>query len=124
MSREVPEWIGKTDDTPVPPRVRLRIFETHGERCYLSGRKIMPGDKWETEHKIAIINGGQNRESNLGPALSAPHKIKTRADVAEKSKIARIRAKHLGIATRKGRPMDGTRASGLKKRMDGTVERR
>jgi hypothetical protein len=24
MPRAVPEWIGRTDDIPVPPRVRLR----------------------------------------------------------------------------------------------------
>jgi hypothetical protein len=27
MPRSRPEWRGKTDDDPVPPRVRLRIFE-------------------------------------------------------------------------------------------------
>ena len=27
LSRSVPEWIGKTDDTPAPPRVRLRVLE-------------------------------------------------------------------------------------------------
>ena len=38
--RTVPEWIGKTPDTPAPPRVRLRIFETFGGRCAICGRKI------------------------------------------------------------------------------------
>lgn len=97
MSREIPEWIGRNDDTPVPPRVRLRVFEAYGGRCYLSGRKIMAGDKWEIEHKLAIILGGANRESNLAPALVGPHKLKTRVDLALKSKIARTRQKHLGI---------------------------
>lgn len=96
MSRELPEWIGRTDNTPVPPRVRLRVFEAYGGRCYLSGRKIMAGDKWEIEHKLAIILGGENRESNLAPALVGPHKLKSRVDVALKSKIARTRQKHLG----------------------------
>jgi 5-methylcytosine-specific restriction protein A len=95
--REVPEWIGKNDDTPVPPRVKLRVFERYGGVCYLSGRKIRAGEKWDAEHVIAIINGGENRESNLKPALKAPHKEKTKADLAIKSKTARIRAKHLGI---------------------------
>ena len=25
MTRETPEWIGKTPDTPIPPRVKLRL---------------------------------------------------------------------------------------------------
>ena len=33
MIRTTPEWIGKTDDTPVPPHVRLRIFERFGGIC-------------------------------------------------------------------------------------------
>jgi hypothetical protein len=74
MSRKVEEWIGKTPDTPAPPRVRLRVFERHNGICYLSGRKIMAGDKWEIEHPQALINGGENRESNMAPALVGPHK--------------------------------------------------
>jgi 5-methylcytosine-specific restriction endonuclease McrA len=85
MSRALPEWCGKTPDTPVPPRVRLRVFEAYGGKCYLSGRKIMAGDKWEVEHIIAIINGGENREKNLAPALKDAHREKTAEDLATKS---------------------------------------
>ncbi len=102
MARDVPEWIGKTPDTKVPPRVRLRVFEKYGGKCYLSGRKIGPADKWDLEDIVALINGGENRESNKAPALKEAHKVKTARDVAEKSKVARIRAKHLGIK-RQGR---------------------
>lgn len=97
MARSVPEWIGKTPDTAVPPRVRLRVFEKYKGVCYLSGRKIGPADKWDLEDIVALINGGENRESNKAPALKDAHKIKTAKDVAEKSKVARIRSKHLGI---------------------------
>jgi 5-methylcytosine-specific restriction endonuclease McrA len=95
--RSVPEWIGKTDDTPVPPRVKLRVFNKHEGRCYLSGRKIMVGEEWQAEHIIALANGGENRESNLAPALVAPHKDKTRADRREQKKINAKRKAHLGI---------------------------
>lgn len=98
MARSTDEWIGKNDDTPVPARVRLRVFETHGGTCYLSGRKIRAGEPWECDHVKAIINGGENRESNLAPALKDKHRIKTNADVAEKAVITRQRQKHLGIA--------------------------
>ena len=100
MSRSVPEWTGKTDDSRPPPHVRLRIFETHGGRCHFSGRRIMPGDNWDCDHVKALINGGENRESNLAPILRGkPHKEKTAADVAEKSTVYRKKAKHLGLNT-------------------------
>lgn len=97
MSRSVPEWIGKTDDTKAPPRVRLRIFEREKGICWLSGLKIEPQDKWELHHGVALIAGGENRESNLFPVLRQPHKIETARQMKEKSKVARIKAKHLGI---------------------------
>lgn len=97
MARSTDEWIGKTDDTPVPPRVRLRVFETHKGVCHLSGRKIRAGEPWECDHVKALINGGENRESNLAPALKDKHRAKTNADVAEKAVITRQRQKHLGI---------------------------
>lgn len=86
--RSVSEWIGKTDEAKVPARVLLRIFEREGGICHLSGRKIQPGEKWQADHKIALCNGGEHRESNLFPALVDKHKEKTKADVAEKSRVA------------------------------------
>jgi 5-methylcytosine-specific restriction endonuclease McrA len=118
------EWIGKTDDSRPPPHVRLRIFEKHNGICYLSKVKIQPGDKWEAEHILAICNGGSNRESNMAPALVAPHKTKTKQDRATKAKNDHVRMKHLGIRPANYRPMPGSKASGIRKRMDGRVERR
>lgn len=96
MSRTVAEWVGKSDDTPAPPRVRVRVFEAYHGRCHWSGQKINAGDAWDLDHVVALINGGENREANLAPILRGkPHKEKTACDVAEKSKVARIKAKHL-----------------------------
>jgi 5-methylcytosine-specific restriction endonuclease McrA len=120
MTRAVSEWIGKTDDTPCPPRVQLRIFNRYGGVCYLSGIKIRPGDTWHVEHVIAIINEGENRESNMAPALYEPHKVKTKADVAEKSKVATIRKKHLGL-TKSRNPMPYGRGSKFKRKFNGEV---
>lgn len=103
MARTPPEWIGKTDNTKVPPRVRLRVFEAAGGICHLSGRKIQTGEAWELEHKKALILGGEHRESNLAPALVAPHKEKTKAEMKVKSKIARTRKKDIGITRPKGK---------------------
>lgn len=122
MSRSVAEWIGKTDDAAIPPRVRLRVFNRHGGICHLSGRRIRAGEAWDLDHLVALCNGGEHRESNLAPALHDKHQEKTKADVAEKSVTARIRAKHLGI--KKPSSFPGSRDSGWKKKMDGTVVRR
>lgn len=113
MSRSVPEWIGKTPDSPVPRRVRARIFQRHDGICHRSGRKIRAGDAWDLDHIIALINGGEHRESNMAPILvGKPHKEKTAEDVKIKSKTARMRARHLGLkkprTIRSWRKMDGT----------------
>jgi len=96
--RSVPEWIGKTPDTPIPERVKIRIFERCGGRCHRTGWKLMPGDDIDYDHIIALCNGGENRESNLAPILREKHREKTAEDVRVKSKIARVKAKHLGLA--------------------------
>ena len=103
MSRSTEEWIGNTDDAKIPPRVRLRVFERYGGICHISCRRIRAGEAWDCDHYVALINGGEHRESNLRPALVVPHKEKTKIDVAEKARIARKRKKYLGI--RKPRTM-------------------
>lgn len=122
--RAVKEWIGKSPDTDAPPRVRRRVFDAWGGRCYLTGREIRPGDIWQLEHIVAIINSGENRESNLAPVLVEAHKQKTKRDLKIKSKTAKVRNKHLGIKAKQWRPLAGTKASGWRHRMDGTWERR
>lgn len=114
MTRELPIWRGKTDDEMPPPRVRLRIFQAHGGRCYRSGRLIRAGDKWALDHIIAIINGGLNIETNLAPILEDAHKDKTAEDMAIKSKTYRMAAKHNGTwpkskAKIRGRGFEKTR---------------
>jgi 5-methylcytosine-specific restriction enzyme A len=122
MPRELPEWIGRTPDAAIPPRIRLRIYDRFGGRCQCGcGRKIAVGESWDCEDEIAIINGGQRRESNLRPFLTEHHKEKTRRDVAVKSKTYKTRSRHVGIKRRKGRPMPGGRNSPFKKKLNGEV---
>lgn len=97
MTRAVPEWIGATPDSPIPPRVKLRVFDAHGGVCHLSGRKIRAGEPWDCDHVKALINGGENRETNLAPALRDKHREKTAEDVAEKATVYAKRIKHVGI---------------------------
>lgn len=103
MSRAVPEWIAKHDDQTIPPRVKLRIFERENGICHLTGAKIQPGDQWDADHKIPLILGGKHQESNLFPALRADHRKKTAAEMAVKSKVAKVRKKHLSITRPAGK---------------------
>jgi 5-methylcytosine-specific restriction protein A len=97
VSRSVPLWVGKTPDAAIPKAVKLRVFAAYDGRCWLTGKKIMPGDKWQIDHKRPLILGGEHAESNLAPVLDAPHKAKSASEVSAKAKADRIRAKHLGI---------------------------
>ena len=95
--RSLDEWIGRDDDDPVPPRVRLRVFERFDGRCTICTRKIMTGEKWTCEHVVALINKGGNRESNLAVTCSWCLPEKNADDLHEKSSVYHKRARHLGI---------------------------
>jgi hypothetical protein len=53
------------------------------------------GDAWILEHLIALINGGRNAESNLCLTCSWCKPIKDAEDVAEKAKVAAVKASHV-----------------------------
>lgn len=125
MSRSTDEWIGKHDDAAIPPRVKDRIARAAGDLCVKCDRKVGNKLRPEFDHTTPLILGGQNRESNIQLLCHECHGAKTKLDVKLKAKVARVRTKLcLGIAPKKGRPMPGSKASGLRKRMDGSVERR
>lgn len=123
MTRSVPEWIGRTPDTPAPPRVRLRVFERAGGCCHRCGRKIMAGDTWTLEHLVALINGGGNAEGNLGVTCRWCLPEKNAEDVAEKAKVARVRKKHVG-ATKPRSGFATARSGPFKAKIGGGIVRR
>ena len=120
MTRETPEWIGKTPDTPIPPRVKLRVFEAYGGKCYITGKKLSAGEV-DFDHIKALCNGGENRESNIAPIWRPAHKEKTAQDVAMKSKDRRVKAKFLGIKPKSGAIIAGSKSSPWKRKVDGTI---
>jgi 5-methylcytosine-specific restriction endonuclease McrA len=124
MGRTVKEWIGKTDDEAIPVRVKLRVFERYGKRCAECTLVIRGRLRPAYDHIRALANGGEHREGNLQLLCVPCHKVKTRADVGEKRVNNRVKAKHLGIKKRKGRPMPGSRDSGIKMKIGGGWERR
>lgn len=121
--RTVEFWVGKTDDSKIPDRVKLRIWLRCEGRCHLTGLKIGRGDAYDFDHIIALCNGGRHSEDNLAPALRAKHREKTAADVAERAKTDRIRKRDIGL-TKPSRPMPCGKASPFKKLFSGEVVRR
>ena len=124
MTRSIPEWIGKTDDSAIPPRVKLRIFQQFGGQCFKCTNMIVGKLLPAYDHIIPLIMGGANAEDNIQLLCTECHKVKTAVDVADKAESYRVRLKHVGIKRRKGSPMAGSKASGFKRRMDGTVVKR
>ena len=94
MTRTVEEWIASHDDQAIPARVKIRVFDLFNGHCAICTTRVTTA---AYDHAVALINGGAHRESNLQLLCVPCHKVKTRADVAEKSVTARVRAKHLGI---------------------------
>lgn len=102
MTRAVEAWIGKTDDSAIPPRVRLRVFERCEGRCHRCRRKITPADQWSIEHMVALVNGGAHSEANMAISCEWCKPLKDAEDVAQKAHNSRVRMRHAGIK-RKGR---------------------
>lgn len=123
MPRSLSEWIGRTPDTLVPPRVRWRVFQRSGRRCAgACRRRLRIGARFTCDHIIALINGGQNRETNLQILCDWCNPEKNASDVKLKAKVYRAGSKQFRGFRDSGRPLSGSRASGIRKRMDGQVE--
>jgi 5-methylcytosine-specific restriction protein A len=95
MPRRVDEWIGKNDDAQIPPRVKLRVKARSNDCCEACGVRVRYGG--QVDHVLALINGGENRETNLRFLCRACHAGKTRSDVSEKAKTARKQASLAGF---------------------------
>ena len=85
---------------------------------------IAAGERWTLEHLVALINGGANREANLGVTCDWCLPIKNAEDVAEKSIVAKKRAKHIGAKAKPHRSFATNRNGPFRKKLDGTVEKR
>jgi 5-methylcytosine-specific restriction protein A len=100
---------------------RARLYEAAGGLCCLCGFAIPAGASWIREHVLPLHLDGLDDETNWAPAHVACAATKTKREAQMRGKVRRLRA---GGRKRKGRPLAGTVASGLRKRMNGTVERR
>ena len=125
MTRSLPTWTGKTDDTPPPPRVKARIILRQGGICACGCAQKLgaSGERIEFDHEVALVLGGANDEDNLRALRKPCHRAKTAQDVAQKATEARKRAKHLGLHKAK-RLIPGSKGTGFRKKFNGDVESR
>ena len=104
-------------------RTKLEAFHRSGGHCEVCKAKLSTGFI-EYDHIIPLAMGGNSDADNISCVCSTCHRLKTSTqDIPAIAKSNRQRVKHLGIR-RYSRPMPGTKRSGLKKKMNGTVERR
>jgi|KBSMisStandDraft_5_1062788.scaffolds.fasta_scaffold1149390_1 hypothetical protein len=104
---------------------RTKIFDAAHGICCLCGVPIRAGrgEVW-VEHLKPLWLGGADDASNWGPAHRLCAIDKTAGEAPQKAKGDRARANYLGIRKRsRGRPLPGTRASGIRIRMNGNIER-
>jgi 5-methylcytosine-specific restriction protein A len=104
-----------------PAKVRLAAYERAGGHCEVCTAKLYPG-KFRYDHRIPDALGGEPALENCVVQCVACDAPKTAADQTTIAKSKRIRAKHAGIR-KTTRPLPGSRASGIRKRMSGQVER-
>jgi len=104
--RSIPEWIGASPDAAIPPRVKLRILERQDRKCGLTGCPIPPGIAPDYDHKIALRDGGEHRETNLHAVMPDAHRKKTAREAKERAKIdAKIKLSH-GLSA-PSKPIEG-----------------
>jgi 5-methylcytosine-specific restriction endonuclease McrA len=109
----------------ISTRDRAKIFAGEGGVCHVCLGKIQVGEAWDVSHEIPLALGGDDCGDNLRVAHRKCHASVTRVeDIPAIAKAKRREAAHTGTKAKSRRPMPGSRASGLRKRMDGRVERR
>lgn len=111
---------------PLTKRQRLAMFLAHGGKCCIcKGQIDGVRERWIDEHILALELGGDNAMDNRGPAHERCAKEKTKKDHSQGAKGKRQAANHLAGARSFTHPLPGSRNhhSGLRRRMNGKVER-
>jgi len=115
----------------IHPRERMTAKQKHkmfiaaDGICCVCNLPIDPVHEIWDEHVNPLWLNGDNKAENRGPAHERCALTKTAIEAGIRSKIRKIAQKHFGAKNKpKGRPLPGTKASGLKHKFDGTWEER
>ena len=99
---------------------RRTVTARQDEKCAECGKPLIPGH-YEFDHIQALEHDGNNALDNWRALCTSPcHKLKTLKDHQARGKRDRL---EVGGRQRKGRPLAGTKASGIRKRMNGEVQK-
>lgn len=103
---------------------RVRIFDAHQGMCSICHFRIQVGQAWEVEHLRPLADGGADEPLNMAPVHAKCHKPKTAKEAGERSKVVRIRAKHLGIPKPSKAKLPCGKDSAKRKKLSGEVVNR
>lgn len=89
------EWIGKTPESMPGQIVLLRLYAKQNGLCACGCTRVMSfeRDVIHCDHKIALADGGENRESNLQLMLEEHHVAKTKDENIARGKERTHKAK-------------------------------
>ena len=113
-----------TERRHISTRERTALFLAAGGQCAHCGVKIQPGQAWDIDHTRPLELLGADEPSNWQLLCRPCHKAKTADDVQRIRKAQRTQARHIGAKSPSRNPLPGSKASGWRRRMDGTWERR
>ena len=106
-------------------KTKLDAWTRAKGRCEECGVKIVSGAEYD--HRIACgldCDGGDNSLDNCVVLCGPCHSVKTaKTDIPRIAKTKRLMKRAAGIRKTQSRPLPGTRESGVRKRMNGQVER-
>ena len=99
---------------------RCEWKDADGERCNV---RLYPGNV-EYDHALSAELGGDASLGNCQVLCKTHHRaFKTPQDLKTIAKSNRIRDKHTGAMKKRGRPIPGSRGSGIRKPMNGPAYR-
>lgn len=96
----------------------------HKGNCAVCGFKTGGSAGLEWDHVIPLEMGGDDTLENLQPLCRPCHRAKTRQDAGHTAKAKRMQQREAGISRQPKKTIPGSKASGWKRKMDGTAERR
>lgn len=93
--RPVKEWIGKRPESMPTKLVKLRIYTRQNGLCACGCTRVMnlERDAIDCDHIVPLIDGGENRESNLQLMLAEHHVEKTKVENSQRAHARRHQAK-------------------------------
>jgi 5-methylcytosine-specific restriction protein A len=122
--RAVKPWVGRRPESMPGQIVLLRLYSKQDGKCACGCGMVMnlERDEIDVDHRVALIDGGENAELNLQLLLREHHRTKTKAEATARSYERQHKAKAFRHMDKPG--FQTNRNAAYRKKMDGTVELR